>query len=96
MLLNVVNPSAEIREGFENYMVLTDDGRVAAGFLFDQDKHIVVLRGADGQNITIGRKDIDEMVKQPKSLMPEGLLNKLSDQQVRDLMAYIRSSQTTQ
>ena len=96
MLLNVVNPSAEIREGFENYMVLTDDGRVAAGFLFDQDKHIVVLRGADGQNITIGRKDIDEMVKQPKSLMPEGLLSKLSDQQVRDLMAYIRSSQTTQ
>ncbi|MCP4783044.1 MAG: c-type cytochrome [Fuerstiella sp.] len=96
MLLNIVNPSAEIREGFENYMLLTSDGRVAAGFLFDQDKHLVVIRGADGQNITIRRDQIEEMVKQSTSLMPSGLLDKLSDQQVRDLMAYIRSSQTTQ
>ncbi len=96
MLLNIVNPSAEIREGFENYMVLTNDGRVAAGFLFDQDKYVVILRGGDGQNITIRRDNIDEMLKQPTSLMPERLLDKLSDQQVRDLMAYIRSSQTTQ
>jgi putative heme-binding domain-containing protein len=93
MLLHVVNPNAEIREGFETYTVLTNEGRVVSGFLYDQDKHVVVIRGADGQNITIARNTIEEMQKQPRSLMPEGLLDKSSDQEIRDLFAFLRSSQ---
>ena len=88
-----MNPSAEIREGFESFIVVTDDGRSATGFLFDRDNRVVVLRGADGQNITIPRDKIDIMRRQKKSLMPEGLLKDLSSQQIRDLFAYVRSSQ---
>lgn len=93
ILINVVNPSAEIREGFETFLALTEDGRMASGFMFDQDSRVVVLRGLDGQNITLARDDIEEMLPQRKSLMPEGLLKDLSEQDVRDLFAYIRSSQ---
>ncbi|MFO1093153.1 MAG: PVC-type heme-binding CxxCH protein [Planctomycetaceae bacterium] len=93
ILLNVINPSAEIREGFEAYNVLTTDGRVLSGFLFDQDKDLVVLRGVDGQNVSIPRTDIDEMSRAPKSLMPEGLLSTLSDQDIRDLFAYLQGGQ---
>ncbi|HUG20596.1 MAG TPA: dehydrogenase, partial [Planctomycetaceae bacterium] len=93
MLINVVNPSAEIREGFETMSVITDDGRVLTGFLADQDNRVIVLRGVDGQNITIERDAIEDMVRQKKSLMPEGLLDKLDVQQVRDLFAYLRGSQ---
>jgi putative heme-binding domain-containing protein len=93
LLINVVNPSAEVREGFESWLVVTLDGRTASGFLYDQDNQVVILRGADGQNVTIARDDIDEMVKQPRSLMPEGLLKTFTDQQVRDLLAYLKSSQ---
>ena len=93
ILLNVVNPSAEIREGFESYLVLTDDGRTASGFLFDQDNRVVVLRGVDGQSVTIERDQIVEMIKQPKSLMPEGLLKSLSNEEIRNLFAYLRSAQ---
>ncbi|HEX4073425.1 MAG TPA: c-type cytochrome, partial [Planctomycetaceae bacterium] len=93
MLINVVNPSAEIREGFEQVMVVTRDGRAVSGLRFDQDPQILVLRGVDGQNITVARRDIEETIPQAKSLMPEGLLNGLKDQQVRDLFAYLRSSQ---
>jgi putative heme-binding domain-containing protein len=93
MLLHVVNPSAEIREGFETYLVATKDGRLLTGFLVDKDNQVVVLRGADGQNVTIRQDDVEEMTQQRKSLMPEGLLKDLTDQQVRDLFAYLRSSQ---
>jgi putative membrane-bound dehydrogenase-like protein len=93
MLINVVNPSAEIREGFEQVMVVTRDGRAVSGFRYDQDPQVLVLRGVDGQNITIARRDIEETIPQPKSLMPEGLLNAMQDQEVRDLFAYLRSSQ---
>jgi putative heme-binding domain-containing protein len=93
MLLHVVNPSAEIREGFENFLVSTTDGRVLTGLLVEKDNQVVVLRGADGQNVTVRQSQIEELVPQKKSLMPEGLLKDLQDQQVRDLFAYLRSTQ---
>lgn len=93
MLLNIIRPSAEVREGFESYLVLTVDGRAASGFLVDQDKQIVVLRDADGQNVTLQHDRIDQMVRQRHSVMPSGLLDDLTDQQVRDLFACLRSGQ---
>lgn len=93
MLLNVVNPSAEIREGFETSIVVTIDGQVLSGFIADQDEQLVVLRTADGQRQTILREEIEEMRGAPRSIMPEKLLDGLNDQQVRDLFAFLRSRQ---
>jgi putative heme-binding domain-containing protein len=93
IVANIVNPSVEIREGFETYLVLTEDGRTVTGFLVDRDTQVVVLRGADGQNITLRQSEIEEMIPQKKSLMPEGQLKDLTKQQVKDLFSYIRSSQ---
>jgi len=93
ILVNVVNPSLEIREGFENYVVVTEDGRVVNGFLADQDSQVVVLRGVDGQNLIFRKDEIDDMRAIPRSVMPEGALKNLTDQQIRDLFAYLRASQ---
>lgn len=93
MLVNIVNPSAEIREGFETLLVLTADGRTLTGFLVDRDSQVLVLRGADGQNVTIAQNSIEESAPQRKSLMPENLLKNLTDEQIRHLFAYLRSSQ---
>jgi putative heme-binding domain-containing protein len=93
MLLTIVNPSAEIREGFTTHIVATTDGRVLSGVIVEQDKNVVILRGSDGKEITVARGEIEAMRPSPSSIMPEGLLNNLSDQQVRDLFAYLRSSQ---
>jgi putative heme-binding domain-containing protein len=93
MLLHVVNPSAEIREGYENFLIETKDERSLNGFLVERDTKVVVLRGADGQNITLEQKDISEMRAAGLSLMPEGLLDNLNEQELRDLFAYLRSTQ---
>jgi putative heme-binding domain-containing protein len=93
MLVNVVNPSAQIREGFENFVALTKDGRTLNGFIADQDARVVVLRGSDGQTTSLRRDDLDELTASPQSLMPEGLLKDYTDQQVRDLFAYLRATQ---
>lgn len=93
MLVHVVNPSAEIREGYETLLAATRDGRIVTGFVVDKDNQVLVLRGADGQTVTLPQKQIEEVVPQKKSLMPEGLLKALTDQQVRDLFAYLRSTQ---
>ncbi|MGZ0162798.1 MAG: PVC-type heme-binding CxxCH protein [Planctomycetales bacterium] len=93
VMINVVNPSLEIREGFENYIIVTTDGRVVNGFLADKDSQVVVLRGVDGQNLIFRRDEIEDMRAIKRSVMPEGSVKKLTDQQIRDLFAYLRASQ---
>ncbi len=93
LLLNIVNPSASIREGYETYFVDTKDGRSLSGFLVDKDARVVILRGIDGVNQVLPRDQIEEMRPSRLSLMPEGLLDPLKDNQLRDLFAYLRSSQ---
>jgi putative membrane-bound dehydrogenase-like protein len=93
MLLNIVDPSAVIREGFPTSIVAMSDGRVLSGVLVEADKNVVVLRGANGTQVALVRAQIDKMRPDSKSIMPEGLLQGLSDQQVRDLFAYLRITQ---
>jgi putative heme-binding domain-containing protein len=73
--------------------VVTVDGRVLNGFLADKDSQVVILRGVDGQNVILKQDEIEEMKVIPQSVMPEGALKALTDQQLRDLFAYLRSSQ---
>ena len=93
LLPSLVNPNAEIREGFENYTLTTKDGRILTGFLADQDEHVVILRGFDGQNISLRREEIQKLTPLGQSLMPSGLTQSLDKQQLRDLIAYLRTGQ---
>jgi putative membrane-bound dehydrogenase-like protein len=93
MLLNVVNPSHEIRAGYEQFVALTVDGRSVNGFITDQDDRVVVLRAADGREIVLARDEIDQLEAIPRSIMPEKLLDPLDDRQIRDLFAYLRATQ---
>jgi putative heme-binding domain-containing protein len=93
LLLQIVNPNAEIREGYEAFTAEARDGRVLTGFIVEQDPIRILLRTPDGQSVSIARTDLVSLEPAGGSLMPEGLLAGLSDQQVRDLFAYLRSTQ---
>ena len=93
MLLSIIDPSAEIREGFQYYTVETKDGRTLSGFFVERDTQVAVLRGLDGENVTLRSSEILEAKPMGRSLMPDGLLDGMSDQELRDLFAYLRLSQ---
>jgi putative heme-binding domain-containing protein len=93
LLLHIINPNAEIREGYENSVVITETGRTLSGIVVEKDARVVVLRSADGQRIILPKDDIADITVSGISLMPEGLLDGLADQEVRDLFAYLRSGQ---
>ena len=93
LLSSVIQPSAEIREGFEYMALMTMDGRILTGFVTDQDTQIVTLRVKAGEDIRVERKDVDSIAPVGRSLMPDGLLEGMSDQQLRDFFAYLRISQ---
>ena len=93
MVLNIVNPGAEVREGYEAFVAETKDGRSLAGFVVERDPQRVVLRTSDGPAVALAMSELASMEPMGGSLMPEGLLAGLTDQQVRDLFAYLRSTQ---
>ncbi len=92
MLLSIVSPGAEIREGYDNILISLKDGRVLGGFLAGQDTTSVVLRDFAGQTNRIARSKIEKLKAAGASLMPSGLLSGLEDGAVRDLIAYLRST----
>ncbi|MBN8247779.1 MAG: dehydrogenase [Verrucomicrobia bacterium] len=93
LLPAILTPSVDIREGFENVLVETRDGRVLSGFLADQDAHLVVLRGVDGADLALPRAEVLSVEPAGRSLMPEGLLDDWTPSQLQDFFAYLRQSQ---
>jgi putative heme-binding domain-containing protein len=93
MLISILEPNAEIREGYENVVVTTTDNRILSGFLSDEDANSIVIRGFDAADITIPRKQMKTLKPAGRSLMPAGLLNGLDETSLRDLFAYLRLSQ---
>ncbi|MCZ6674421.1 MAG: ThuA domain-containing protein [Verrucomicrobia bacterium] len=93
LLLAITNPSAEIREGFENTIVRTKDGQTLAGFIADKDEHVLVLRPVGGQPVVIEQSNIQSMEDAGMSLMPSGLMTGLDEKSIIDLFAYLQSPQ---
>ncbi|MCY3776686.1 MAG: hypothetical protein OXH11_11975, partial [Candidatus Aminicenantes bacterium] len=93
LLIGIVDPDAEIREGFEYVTLVTREGRTLSGFLTDQDTQVVVLRGMSGEDIRVERRQVESIEPMGRSFMPARLLEGLSDQELRDFFAYLRISQ---
>ena len=85
----IIVPSLEIREGFQSYLVLTTGGRVINGMIAAQDDKTVTLRNADNQLTILDRDQIEDLKAIPTSLMPTDLLKEMSEDDIRDLFAYL-------
>ncbi len=85
----IIEPSLEIREGYQSYKATTTDGRLITGMMEAQDPNTVTFRTADTQKVVLARGDLEDVRAVQTSLMPEQLLKELSDDQVKDLMAYL-------
>jgi putative heme-binding domain-containing protein len=88
-LLAILDPSAEIREGYGAYNVKMKDGQSLMGMLVQQDASNVVLKDMAGQTQTLRAAQVEKLEAFPQSLMPEGLLTGADDATVRDLFAYL-------
>ncbi len=71
-------------------VVLLSDGRVLNGLVVSQNDQRIVLRTAQ-ERLVIAADDVDEIQTTGLSAMPDGLLQSLSPDQIRDLMAYLMS-----
>ena len=85
----IVDPSLELREGYLQYVANMKDGRILIGMMRDQTPQTVTLRDLAGQETLLSRADIEKLEASPVSLMPPALLTGMSDEELRDLFAYL-------
>lgn len=91
LIESILFPSASLVQSYEPWIVVTDDGRTLSGVLLeDKPDEIVISAGVDKTH-RLPRSAIEEMSRGDKSIMPEGLDKTLSDRELADLVAYLKS-----
>jgi putative membrane-bound dehydrogenase-like protein len=91
LLTSTVDPSSFIRVEYLSVQIVTKDGRSLSGLITEQTPFAITLANTKAELTKIARTDIDETQPSQISQMPEGGLNPLTPQQLRDLFAYLRS-----
>ena len=89
---DVLDPSNQLTVGYQNYTVVTEDGRIFTGVLGAETATSITLRKEEGVEQTILRKDIDEMEASALSMMPEELEKEVQPQDIADLLGYFREA----
>jgi uncharacterized repeat protein (TIGR03806 family) len=89
LLDQILEPSKTIEPAFTTYLLETKDGRVVSGLLVEKTASGVVLKDAQGKTVQCSNNEIERMVPQLRSLMPDLLLRDLTAQQVADLLAFL-------
>ena len=94
ILGNMLSPSDVIQDDYRMLVILTNEGRAYSGILAGESERQLQLRVA-GQNepVVIGKSSIASREISPGSMMPEGLLANLADEEVLDLVAYLRTTE---
>ena len=73
-------------------IVSTDDGMVYSGVIKSENTHFLELRVANLQEpVKIPKSQIMDREITAMSMMPEGLIEHLSDQQIINLFSYLRN-----
>ena len=91
ILSQILNPSEVMQESYQLVIVTTRDGRTLSGTVAAEDNQQLTLRLV-GQDSIVTKSEILSREKSPISMMPEGLLKTLKDDEVRDLIAYLRTT----
>ena len=91
LVRNIVDPSSEIRPQYISHIAVTKDGRAITGLLANSAAETITLLDAKNKRIVLNRSDLEALRESNASLMPEKLLDPMTDQQIRDLVAYLQS-----
>ena len=93
LLESIIYPSASFVQSFEPTMVVTTSGDHQYGIVRRSDSQEVLLITGPNQEVRIARGDVKQMLPGTVSLMPAGLGDQLSPQELADLVAFLKACQ---
>ena len=90
LLSDILDPNRNVEPDYVVLTAATRRGQVLSGLLAEETATTVKLRRAEGVEETLLRSEIDELRSTGQSLMPEGLEQTISPQDMADLIAFLR------
>lgn len=91
LLESILEPSKTIDPQYVPWLAETRDGKVHSGLLVRKTDTEIVLRDASDKEVRLPAGQVETLVQQRKSLMPELLLRDMTAEQVADLLAFLAS-----
>jgi len=89
LLVHIMDPSRSVEGNYRLYNVLTVDGLVFNGMLAGESRTTITMIDSEANEHVIQRKEIDELAASPKSVMPEGYEQQLTEQQLANLLEFL-------
>jgi putative heme-binding domain-containing protein len=91
---SILYPSKAISDQYDVTMIETTDGEILSGMLVREDAQTLHMRTADqfGRPFEVAKSKIKKRQKSPISMMPEGLVDDFSIQQIAGLIAFMQST----
>ena len=90
ILENLVAPNAVVGKDYQMTLLQLDDGRVLSGLITKETDSAVTLKTINDL-VVVPKDEIDQRKLSELSLMPNGLLDPMPPEEIRDLVAYLAS-----
>jgi putative membrane-bound dehydrogenase-like protein len=91
ILESILRPSITVAPHYQTWQIETDDGKIRTGMLVHTDLDQYTYLDAKGGFFTVNTRSIVDNRALPTSIMPDGLPELLTDQELRDLLSYLCS-----
>ena len=94
LLRELIEPSAQVSDQFQTYRLTTEDGREFEGRILEESpKQIVMATNPldPAARVTVRTDQVESRAPSRQSMMPTGLLNTLTIEEIKDLIAFLES-----
>jgi len=88
-LRNILYPNDKLESGYYRHDVKLKNGSLVSGFLISENAAQISIRVIGADERVIPRAQIANHNVSKRSLMPEGLIDGMSEKQVSDLLSYL-------
>ncbi|MEM6802360.1 MAG: PVC-type heme-binding CxxCH protein [Bacteroidota bacterium] len=92
LLYNILDPNGDIQDDYKMEIITSRDGRTYLGNIASENERQVVMRIVGQEELIINKANIQSRESSDVSMMPQGLLQNLSDEEVADLIKYIMTA----
>lgn len=96
LLGNILDPSGEIQDDYKMVVITTRDGRTYVGNVAKETERQLTLRIVGQDAVAINKSEIQTREMTPVSMMPQGLLETLSEKEIKELFAYMKTVKQTE
>ncbi len=89
MYVSIIDPNAAISFGYEGFNIKTKSGSTLVGYIISDSDDELVMKVPGGVSVTTKKSEIFSKNKIDGSLMPEGIIASITEEELVDLVEYL-------